>query len=173
MKVTTPITTLATTTTWDTACAAPVAQAGFNGEVTATAYDALCRVTERDFPGGGFENTVYSNFGNPATQRIDRFTTPAGGAGVQRFVYDSLDGFGRSWKTLARGPSSAQNINSQTLYTPRGEVWKTTAPYYTSETPQWTEHSYDALDRLVKTTHPDGAFTTLAYALADPAWVLR
>ncbi len=172
VKVTTPLTNLFTTTTWDTTCGAPLSQSGYNGflgEVTTTAYDALCRVTERDFPGGGFENTVYTNLGNPGAQRIDRFTTPAGGQTAQRYAYEYLDGFGRAWKTLARGPSATQAITTQTQYTDRGEVWKQTAPYYTPETPQWTEHSYDALDRLVKTTHPDGAFSTLAYDLADAA----
>ncbi len=169
VKVTTPLTHLFTTTTWDTTCGAPLSQSGFNGEVTATAYDALCRVTERDFPGGGFENTVYTSLGNPGAQRIDRFTTPAGGQSAQRYVYEYLDGFGRPWKTLARGPSATENIYTQTIYNDRGEVLKQTAPYYTSDTPQWMEHTYDALDRLVKTTHADGAFSTLAYTLADPA----
>jgi uncharacterized protein RhaS with RHS repeats len=48
-------------------------------------------------------------------------------------------------------------------------VAKISAPYYDGSSPLFTTYTYDALDRLVKTTNPDGTVTTLSYALAPAA----
>jgi RHS repeat-associated protein len=178
VKVQTPLAHLSTETTWDTVCGAPTKQTGFNGdlthtpltgEVTTTTYDALCRVDVKTSPGGAYENSNYVGLGNPATQHIDTLMLPAGGQSAYRFQNQYLDGFGRPWKTLAKGTVASGDIITETQYTDRGSVWRQTAPYYAGDTPQWTTHAYDALDRLVKTTHQDGAFTTLAYTTAPAA----
>ena len=81
-----------------------------------------------------------------------------------------LDGFGRSYATASTGPTAGQAINTATAYTKRGEVASVTvAPFYTGETQQSTSYTYDALDRLAKTTNPDASFSTLSYALAPAA----
>ena len=59
-----------TTTTWDTVCGLPSQTQDMNGLNTTYSYDALCRQTNVAFPDGGFKQTGYFGFGNPATQYI-------------------------------------------------------------------------------------------------------
>jgi RHS repeat-associated protein len=47
-----------------------------------------------------------------------------------------------------------------------GRVWKTTNPYRTGDTKQWTEKQYDDLGRLKKSTTPDGGELVTSFGLA-------
>jgi RHS repeat-associated protein len=180
-RVDSPIPALSSKTGWNYVCGVPVAQAGFNGsftidaqglvttsgEASKTTYDDLCRPLRTDNPGGDYESRYYGNLGDPTAQYFRTLSTPVNGQSVQRDLYDYRDGFGRSYRTAFSGPS-ANWINVQRVYHKRGELDRETAPYYTSETPLWTSYDYDALDRLSKTTHPDGSNATLSYALSNP-----
>jgi RHS repeat-associated protein len=173
-----PITALSTKAQWDLTCGAPAKQAGFNGtlaqtplqgEVTTITYDPLCRELRKDMPGGAFTEKSYLNFGTPSSQRIITLSTPAGGQSSQRFLIEYLDGLGRGYRTESTGPSAGISIDTDRSFTNRGELASETAPYFTGGSPQATTYAYDQLDRLVRTTHPDGAFNTLSYALAPAA----
>ena len=172
--VTAGVARLASKTEWDKTCGLPVRQAGFNGavtqtplqgEVTTTAYDMLCRPTTVTTPGGAIATKSYTNLGNPLTQYIQTLSTQADGPGLSKNSKDYLDGFGRSYRTATLASGSSW-INVQRLYHKRGEVDRETVPFYTGETPQWTNYDYDQLDRLKTTTNPDGSSSSLSYALA-------
>jgi RHS repeat-associated protein len=172
------IAALSTKTQWDLTCGAPTKLAGFNGtlaqtpataEVTTITYDPLCRELRKDMPGGAFTEKSYLNFGTPTSQRIITLSTPAGGQIAQRFLIEYVDGLGRSYRSESTSPSAGISIDTERSFTNRGELASETAPYHTGGSPQTTVYAYDQLDRLTRTTHPDGAFTTLGYALAPAA----
>ena len=156
-----------TATNWDPVCQKPLSETDVNGQITAATYDPLCRQTRVDKPGGDYVITQYINFGQPNnSQQITKLTPPAGGQSLQRYHVEYLDGFGRTWNTADRHTTS-DNINVWINFNARGEVASVTTPFPNSATSVvYTTYAYDALDRLIKTTNPDGSIATLTYALA-------
>ncbi len=132
-------------------------------------YDALCRVNLVTKPGGTFEQKAYNNFGSVALQNITTTSTPAGGQTANRFSSDYLDGFGRTWQTKSSGSSATTPITRVSTFTNRGLLASQTNLYYGGGTSYLTKYTYDALDRLMKTTNPDATTSTLSYALAPDA----
>ena len=61
-----------------------------------------------------------------------------------------MDGFGRPWRSTAKGPAAGQDITADTAYNARGNVASQTAPYYAGD-PVYTttKFAYDALDRPI------------------------
>ncbi|MDQ0473538.1 FG-GAP-like repeat-containing protein [Labrys wisconsinensis] len=153
-------------TTYDLACRKPLTVTDMNGEVTAFTYDALCRLTEKKPPLNAFERYTYYSVGNPATQYVDlRKPGPTGTATIYTKTY--LDGFGRIWKVLAQGPDTARVITTLTDYTARGNVARTSRPFYSGEKAQYTTAAYDALDRPVSATNPDGSASSTTYGYSS------
>ena len=154
-----------TSTTWNYVCGVPEVATDLNGNTTTTQYDALCRPTRTDLPDGGFTLTDYVSIGTPTAQYIQTETPPAGGTGnVWSRTY--MDGFGRPYRSTARGPVAGQDITADTAYDARGNVASQTAPYYTGDPVHTTSFDYDALDRPTRTTHPDANWVETAYGVA-------
>ena len=76
-----------------------------------------------------------------------------------------MDGFGRPYRSTAKGPAVGQDIMADTAYDARGNVLSQTAPYYTGDPVFTTTLDYDALDRPTGVTHPDGNWTETAYGV--------
>jgi RHS repeat-associated protein len=76
---------------------------------------------------------------------------------------------GRNWRTVKKGPTPSQSIYQDTIFSARGATASQSAPYYSGETVQWTNVTYDALDRQVKVTQADGSFVTKSYGF-DQGW---
>ena len=156
-------------TAWHQACGQPLSVTDINGQVTSFTYDALCRKTLESRPGGDSTVTEYVNFDLPAPsqQYVHTKRRAPSAAATTIWSRDYLDGFGRTWLTYAEGASATKHVKVQTRYTPRGEVEAVSAPYFNdgTDTPVWTTYGYDALDRLIKVTQPDGAFSTLTHGL--------
>jgi RHS repeat-associated protein len=183
-----PIAALSSKTEWDPVCGAPIKQAGYNAslsqtplisEVTTTTYDAFCRVDLKTFPGGAYEDILYypddtGQLGGNASAkwRIYTYSTQKGGQPIANIKWEQIDGFGRPWQKVIYGPASSSfdsYILTGTNYTNRGLISEQFSPYYQGSAPPVpTRYTYDSLDRLVKTTHPDDATSTLAYGLAAP-----
>ncbi|MCB1377493.1 MAG: VCBS repeat-containing protein [Alphaproteobacteria bacterium] len=151
-------------TAWQGPCGLPAAVTDINGQVTTTAYDALCRKIEEQRPGGDYTKTSYTAIGSPATQYVEtRRRGPTAGVS-EIWSRDFMDGFGRSWQVYSEGIDSTHHVRVRTEYTPRGEVEKISAPYFNDgSTPLWTTYAYDAIDRLTAITQPDGTAAALAY----------
>src|SRR6185437_10780461 len=110
-----------TTASWDTVCGEQSQTVDLNDLTTAYTYDALCRPTNVALPDGGFKATSYVGLGNPTSQYIETDTPPADSSGnIWSRTY--LDGFGRTWRNLAKGPSGSQTIAVDTAFTPRGTI---------------------------------------------------
>lgn len=156
------------TETWDPVCGVQTAKVGLNGQTTTTTYDALCRVVTTTEPGGKFTTHAWSALGNPNAQ-WEEITTPGADASGSHFRRRFFDGLGRTWRTAQKGPDAVNgDIYVDVSFNARGEEAAKSAPYfYVSGTPtmQITTYKYDALDRPVRVTHPDGAFATTSYGL--------
>jgi|GEM_PF-703332 len=153
-------------------CASPTTLTDINSQVISRTYDALCRLTREDRPGGDWTAKLYQNIGTPTTQYEETQTrAPTSTATDYIWQQSFLDGFGRSWKTTAEGPDSTHTtiITSQTSFTPRGRVAKRSAPVFSGDAALYTSYAYDQLDRMTSVTTPDSKVTSVAYALADAA----
>ena len=104
---------------WDPACGAVTSMTDPNSKTTTTSYDSLCRPLLTQMPLGAYEQKTYTwAVGNLLTVRTD---APAGnGASGTSWAESHLDGFGRTWKTVSRGPASGQEIVAERAYNPRG-----------------------------------------------------
>jgi len=143
-----------TSTTWDYLCGAPLTSTHPNGQTTSLTYDALCRPTGGTGPLGSFETRSYSNLGNASTQKA-RVETP-GPDGSNDWSESYFDGWGRTYRTVRRGPSAGKSILVDVQLDARGNLAAQTAPYYADETPKITTFQYDPFNRLRTTTLPDG-----------------
>ncbi|MFL5259439.1 MAG: toxin TcdB middle/N-terminal domain-containing protein, partial [Hyphomicrobiales bacterium] len=169
----------------DFRCEEPSRITDINGKTTERVFDGLCRVTRETRPGGDYTTTDYSQMpapAAPATQYVetrrpaptassddDDWSNPAtiGGNYDQLWSRVYLDGFGRTWKELREGLSSADKIEIDRAFNDRGYLRSESAPYYTgSETRKDEVYDYDGLDRLLKQTHPDGQNVSLTHGLS-------
>ena len=141
-----------TSTTWDYLCAAPLTTTDANGQLTTLSYDALCRPTGGTGPLGSFETRSYLDLGT-GTQRARAETPGPDGANDWSEAY--FDGWGRTYRTIKRGPSATKSIIVDLQFDQRGNLSGQTAPYYADEAPKSTVFEYDGFNRLRTTTLPD------------------
>lgn len=86
-----------------------------------------------------------------------------------------LDGFGRKWSDWNEGVVVVQgqpkDFQTQTFaFNKRGNVkYHTQLRFSGAEPAQWTNYTYDPLDRLTRITHPDGNSISLAIGLGSAA----
>jgi RHS repeat-associated protein len=185
-KVEPPITSLAVTTAWDTRCQAPSSVTRANpGDVSTYEYDSLCRVKKEDRPGVGTvkDGRIYT-YGTmasaaeryvAASEKIANAATSTADADIAA-VKQFLDGFGRAYKTESDIDGAANSVQT-VVYNPRGTVQKSSVPYLSTGTASaWTSYTYDALDRQIEVTNPDGTKVTTSYAVGTGAdaggWVM-
>jgi RHS repeat-associated protein len=150
--------------TWDATCGAPLTATDLNGVQSSIQYDALCRVVSKTLPLGGFENHAYVSMGDPSSQYVEIDTPSADGNGNQ-WTRQYLDGRGRTWLTLSKGPSASQDIYAQVAYEPRSGIASQTLPYYAGAAAAWTSFTYDVLERTTGITNADGTHRTPSYSL--------
>jgi RHS repeat-associated protein len=158
-------TNFATSATWDPVCQLPLTSTNLNGLVYTNSYDALCRLTYQDRQNADGTQIFYTSFGDPLNQSITTYTTEAGGQIDPRYSTEYMDGFGRNYKTDAVG-TGANTVRVDRTFTNRGQVLSQTAPYFIGDPTYNTSSTYDALDRVIKTTNPDASFATMSYGLA-------
>ncbi len=153
-----------TSSAFDYVCGAATSTTDANRQPTSFTYDPLCRLTQTTTPLGGFSLISYNSFGTPGAQNVQTQGPSADGNGTQ-WSSGYLDGLGRPYQTIKKGPSGV-NVVTLTEYNARGGVASRTLPYLQSgETPQTRTMAYDALDRLVSSTNPDGSHVTTSYAI--------
>lgn len=154
-------------TDWDKVCGAPLIETDENGVQTQHGYDALCRKTRTDLPGGGYVRHAYVDWGVPGSSRMETVRPhPQGGEIAQQ---DRFDGLGRTVMSLQQGvgAEAGQGIRTDSEYDLRGNLLRQSAPYTTGESPVWSTFGYDGLDRQVSRTHPDGTRILTRYVPGD------
>jgi RHS repeat-associated protein len=150
--------------TWDTVCSTVSSGTDENGQTTSMQHDNLCRLTRTDLPGGGYEIRTYVNLGNASTQYM-QVQTPGADASGNLWSRTYLDGLGRTWRKESKGPAVGKEIRTDVTFDARGNTWKQTLPYFANESAKWVTTTFDALDRPLTVTYPDGNHETRAYGL--------
>lgn len=161
------------TVAWNTICQAPASVTDANLRVTTKTYDAFCRETRTDLPGGQYLATRYVAFGNPAAQYVER-ETKSGSATAGRDLLISreyFDGLARVWAKVQPGTTSAiaDSVLQLSAYDVRGNLAWTSLPLAFANlnsapnAAQRTGFTYDGLDRPIDTLLADGAKRSLAY----------
>jgi len=156
-----------TAAVWHPLCGVPTSVTDANGQVATSEYDTLCRLTKTLLPPDakaqqGFTLRSYLGFGDPVNQRI---RNEAPGTNGNDFAEAYFDGFGRTYRSVARGPANGKEILATRAYNERGGLAAASAPFHPGETPDETTYAYDAFDRVVAIRHPDGTETRKAYGL--------
>ncbi|MFL9923497.1 hypothetical protein PQR62_04420 [Herbaspirillum lusitanum] len=77
-----------------------------------------------------------------------------------KIYFDSLN---REVKTETVGFDGSSIVVEDTQYDNLGRVSRTSLPYYSHQTVQWRTLTYDALNRVVVATAPDGSQNRMAY----------
>jgi YD repeat-containing protein len=113
------------------------------GRTTEYEYDGLGRVTGARPPAGYQIVTTYGPNSIATSRGISRTTT-------------NLDGFGRPIETV-----NSMGVRTQTEYDAQGRIRRQTAPF--TDTPVWTQFSYDGLGRVFLEALPDGNSRTRSY----------
>ena len=154
-------------TSWDFGCGAVESVTDLNDQTTTTDYDAFCRVARTEEPASGFVERQYLGFGNPDLQRTRVETNPPPGVSGVAWTESYLDGFGRTYKTVTRGPTTSKDIVVDQVFNPRGGVQTATQPYYEDEASLVTGYEYDALDRVVKVNLPGSGSILTSYTASS------
>lgn len=147
--------------TWNGVCRKPATETDVNGGLSTWTYDALCRKAQVTKPGGDYTKWSYNNFGNPNTQAVRVSTPSPSGVSNDLWTESLFDGLGRTWRERKRDVSAAVHVD--TVYDARGNKVEQTAPYFNGDATYATQTRYDAADRVVKVTEPDGEVTETHY----------
>jgi RHS repeat-associated protein len=161
--------------TWDAALGVLTTNTDSNAATTSYAYDALGRKTSETDAAGNTTTWQYLNTGDPNKQHV-RITRPDGSSdGLWSDTY--TDGLGRTYKVVKEGPGAGLTYEQDTAYSDATErihqqsLWR-----QSGDAPLWESYAYDGAGRLVQTTHPDGSFSTIQYAVdasAIPYEIMR
>ena len=145
-----------------------------NGQTTTWQYDSLGRKTLETRPDGTKTKWDYLyctgvNGGTAACFSYAKYliqATPLAADGVTqngswiKVYYNALE---REVRGETQGFDGSAVIVNATDYTSRKEIYRTSRPYYSSQTPQWTTHTYDTLSRVVNETYPDTSQVSRTY----------
>ncbi|HBY62863.1 MAG TPA: hypothetical protein DEH78_23825, partial [Solibacterales bacterium] len=155
-----------TATTYDYGTGKPVRITDPNGQSTTFEYtDPLDRLRTVNRPLG---RTIEHTYIDDSTRTLRTRVLRAAGQWITtEAVYD---GFGRTVESRQLGPTT---IKTAREYDGFGRLRRVSNPYETG-TPVYTTTAYDALDRTLSVTTPDGAATTTDYTgetttVTDPA----
>ncbi len=151
-----------TSTAWNALCGVQSSTTDLNGLTTTYQYDALCRATRIDYPTTEYAITTYVNIGNATTQYVESNRKPADGT-TPIWSRSYFDGLGRTYKSTSVSADPAKPIVAETQFYKRGQVSRSTAPYYQGDTAQWTTTKFDVLSRPTLVTLSDSNTMAIAY----------
>jgi RHS repeat-associated protein len=157
-----------TSFTYDARFGVITSQTDPNLQTSTSEYDVLGRPTKKTGPldtgsAYGSVSKFYLNFGDTNLQRVVTYTTEEHGTANVLVSEQYFDGLARADQTRSDGPNG-ETIATDVTFDIRGKVEKKSAPYFLStETPIWTQFSYDVLGRQIQVTAPDGTVGTTSY----------
>ena len=159
-----------TSTTFDFTTGLVLSATDANGQTTTISYvdpesgigDPLLRPRKVTAPNGQQTITGYGA-GTDVTSRWVKVSTQIDGTNWSQ-AQSFYDGIGRTYKT--QKTDSNGDIFSETVYDDMGRVEKSTNPYRSGETVQWTTPTYDDLGRIISVVSPDGSSVSTVYGLS-------
>jgi RHS repeat-associated protein len=122
------------------------------GHVTTNVYDGFGSLTSTSDALGNVTKYTYNNFGNVNTQ-----TDPLGN--VTSYLYDLSGNVTQTTDALGHVTSGTYDANGKKLSETVTQTIGGTAQSLT------TSYQYDSVERLLKTTYPDGASRSTGYTL--------
>jgi RHS repeat-associated protein len=138
-----------------------------NGRISDTEYDPnTLRPVRENLSTGAYLYHIYEDHNLYVADFI--YESGQSGANVASRGDKYLDGRGGVIKEVTFGKDYARDV-VETSFDNLGRSWRQTRPYRANsdgspaETVQWSEVTYDSLDRPIQTVSPDGSVVTRAY----------
>ena len=167
--------TLTSTMTWN-GFDGMTSAAGPNGDTESISYDTNARPHTTTSPYGAVTTYTYNDGASPPNKIAT--TCPTGGTCTGATVKTSMDGFGRTIKTVSSdGTTTFSTVDVQYApcgCSPLGKLSLESRPYAPGDTEVWTTNTYDASGRTLSVALPDGSTTSYQYkgnvvTVTDPA----
>lgn len=132
-----------------------------NGVITTYEYDSFGRQTRALTQVSQDSITMGWSTGQPdaPANSVYYIQTKITGSPYKTEFFDCL---GRTVRTVTENAFSSK-IYADVIYNNKGQVFKTSEPYFPGSTIYWTQNEYDAAGRVIRQTTPAGAVTTTAY----------
>ena len=154
-------------TTYNDRCFVPESSTSANGHTSTQAYDAFCRPTVSTDPLGNQTTVSYHNIELPGQFYVETQTTAAP---TSREYKDILM---RTFHTRGEGFDS-QWIGSDVQFDDQGRAYRSSLPYYVSESipptingangaTDWSTSTFDVVGRVIQSTNPDGTISSQSY----------
>ena len=136
-----------------------------NGRVLSYQYDALGRKTQAIALDSLQTQWVYNYPGTIGSTQYVQTTSSGANLATSLVAKTYFDGLGRTIKKVSSGPTGGNNVVVETRYNVRGQVLKSSLPYFeTTENPdspnRWRVLAYDALGRTTQVTEPNTSITS-------------
>jgi RHS repeat-associated protein len=139
-----------------------------NSNATSFSYDNMNRLIQTSYPDGGLSQIQYTSatvhdFCTLISGSVTSFCTPGSGS-LARHDETVLDGLARTiHQDLISDPSGETYVDS--TYDSLGRLYTQSNPYRSTSDPTYGKdtYSYDALNRVTKTTHADGNYSQVSY----------
>ncbi|WP_242935179.1 FG-GAP-like repeat-containing protein [Leptospira kobayashii] len=74
-----------------------------------------------------------------------------------------MDGLEREFRSEKRGKDENQTVVREIKFNEKGQIVKTSVPYFKNDTPDWIQTDYDESNRPILTTDPDGTKEAVGY----------
>lgn len=146
---------------YDARLGLPTAITDPNGLIISRSYDSFGRLLRESRPDGTQSTLSYRlcRPGNCPANVVYYLRTEVSGAAPTVEYFDLLD------RTIRREGVgfNGQATYVDTVYNARGQVQKVSTPYFGSDTPLWTNYSYDLLGRTLSETAPNQGRATVEY----------
>lgn len=78
-------------------------------------------------------------------------------------VLEFFDGLGRSLRNVVSGFKTNEKIYNDVIYNSKGQIEKTSEPYFSGQTIYWNKNEYDLAGRTTKQLYPDGTYYSFQY----------
>ncbi len=133
-----------------------------NGLKTEYTYDSFGRLVFTKTPLGNIQTVVRWSNGHsdaPANAVYFTYSEKSGTPPVIEF----FDGLGRSLRKVVNGFASDQKIYTDVVYNAKGQMEKSSEPYFAGQTVYWNKNEYDAIGRTIKQIYTDGTYSQVVY----------
>lgn len=130
-----------------------------NNKITTTAYDSFGRAISIKSPDNVVTNIQYSWCGGGCPPNAKYHISESKNG---NFMSLHKDQFERDLRSTTLGFDGTL-VHRDTEYDSLGRVKRSSNPYFAGSSPVWTNYQYDAIDRPVSETYPNGNTVTHNY----------